>query len=240
MIKIVNESVKNLLFTLESYQNIRRSIIDRLDVEKESNIILYSIMIDEDKWNSPALQFLDKEDIDESDTSKDVKALQLIMNHISSLLSQKVSNCASLDSILESLNCALTKMGIANILENFDINYESIRIFLKNALDFLIVEEASLEDNESVSGSSDSIILNTIGINLLQFIKMIIGQLHSNNSEGTHSIIDNVFEYSKFKAEAFNFKMNLLKENLRETQQIKGRNTKLNQGVEESKGDENI
>lgn len=235
MIKIVNESVKDLLSSLESYQDIRRLIINELDVNKESNIILYSTLIDENKWGNAALQFLDKEDIDKSDISRDVKALQSIMKHISSLLSNKIDNCASLDSILESLNCALTKMGIANIIDNFDIDYESVRLFLKNALDFLIVEEASLEDEESEFRDSDSIILNTIGINLLQFIKMIIDQLHSNDSNSTHSIIDSVFEYSKFKAEAFNFKMNILKENLRDSQQIKGRNMKPKHLVEEMK-----
>eukprot|EP00344_Euplotes_crassus_P000540 CAMPEP_0197013154 /NCGR_PEP_ID=MMETSP1380-20130617/65287_1 /TAXON_ID=5936 /ORGANISM="Euplotes crassus, Strain CT5" /LENGTH=32 /DNA_ID= /DNA_START= /DNA_END= /DNA_ORIENTATION= len=32
-------------------------------------------------------------------------------------------------------------MGIGNILDSFAINFENIKFFLKNALDYLIVEE---------------------------------------------------------------------------------------------------
>jgi hypothetical protein len=41
MIKTVSRSVKDLLYSLESYQNIRHAIRDNLDTAKDSNIILY-------------------------------------------------------------------------------------------------------------------------------------------------------------------------------------------------------
>ena len=104
MIKIVSNSVKHLLYSLESFQELRNQIILKLDPQKESNAILYSIMLDDNKWDSNALQFFDRDDEDEGDTFKDVKALQSILKHAASLLDQKISNPASLDSILESLN----------------------------------------------------------------------------------------------------------------------------------------
>ncbi|CAI2381223.1 unnamed protein product [Moneuplotes crassus] len=237
MIKIVSDSVKHLLYSLESYQDIREKIIAELDVNKESNIILYSTMIDDQRWDSSALQFLDNEDIDETPTFKDVRCLQSILNHISGLLDEKIDNLASLDSILESLNCALTKMGIGNILDSFAINFENIKFFLKNALDYLIVEEITLEESSEID-TYTPVVLNTIGINLLQFVKMIIGQLHSNDSEGTNVIIDGVFEYSKLKAEAFTQKTNLLKVKLQEAQKFSHKTQKslIKEAEEESDG----
>jgi len=228
MVKIVSNSAKSLLSSLESYQDIRKKIINSLDVDKQSNIILYCAMADDTRWQTAELQFMDQDPEDKTDTYNEVKSLQAILKHVSSQLDQKYSDFATLDSILESLNCAVTKMGIANMFDNFDIDHNKISIFLKNAIDFLIVEESSFENEETEESKEDktqktAITLNTLGINLLQFIKMIIGHLHSKNQESTVTIIDGVLEYSKTKAEAFNIKMDLLKDRIKATQTSKSK-----------------
>jgi hypothetical protein len=95
MIKIVSESAKSLLSSLESYQSIRRKIIQLLDVSKQSNIILYCTMVDDNKWQSPELQLMDNEPEEKSDTYYDVKALQEILGYVGALLDQKYSDYAT-------------------------------------------------------------------------------------------------------------------------------------------------
>ena len=226
MIKIVSKSTKNLLYSLEWYQEIIKNIISKFDVNKESNVILYSIMIDENKIDSKTINLMEEEKtdpIDHTDQYLELKVMHKILTHVSELLDSKLTDFSMIDSVLESFNSALKRLGIANTLEIFNITYDKLSLFLKNALEFLIIEESPDENNEEskeeidIQSSSNSITMNSIGINLLKFIKVSIGYLYQYNKSCITPIIDWIFEYSRIKVELFNSKIQNLKLKIKQT-----------------------
>ena len=218
MIKVISDTVKKLLYTTESYQNIISKIVDNLDLSKESNIILFTTMIDENKIDIAFQISEDEKTIRETENK--------IMKHMSSLIDQKVTTSAGLDSILHSLNLSIKRYSLSKILDDFEITSDSIAKFLINFLTYLIDEETVNIEDEKEEPKKDiqdfndknAILLNTIGINILLFIKRTISSIHEQNNDNKNTIINKVLEYSKVKAEAFDFKMNLLKQTIKETQ----------------------
>ena len=213
MIKVISDNVKRLLYTTESYQNIIKKVIDNLDLSKESNIILFTTMIDENKVDVASQISEDEKIIRETEHK--------IMLHTCSLIDQKVTTPAGLDSILQSLNLSIKRYSLSKIFDDFEITSDSISKFLINSLNYLIEEEAVNEDQEEVkediqeTNEKNAILFNIL---FLQFTKRTISSIHQSNSESTYTIINKVLEYSKVKAEAFDFKMNLLKQTIKQTQ----------------------
>ena len=213
MIKVISDNVKRLLYTTESYQNIIKKVIDNLDLSKESNIILFTTMIDENKVDVASQISEDEKIIRETE--------HRIMLHTCSLIDQKVTTPAGLDSILQSLNLSIKRYSLSKIFDDFEITSDSISKFLINSLNYLIDEEAVNEDQEEVkediqeTNEKNAILFNIL---FLQFTKRTISSIHQSNSESTYTIINKVLEYSKVKAEAFDFKMNLLKQTIKQTQ----------------------
>jgi hypothetical protein len=124
-------------------------------------------------------------------------------------------------------------MGIGNLFDSFEVDHIKITTFLKNSIDFLIIEENTLEnENQEQSAeieisAKNAITINTIGINLLQFIKMIISHLNVKDSSSTNSIVDGILEYSKIKVESFNHKMDLLKDRSKKIDKLRKDKIKL-------------
>ena len=224
-IKIVSKSVKNLLYSLECYQEIIKNIVNKFDVDKESNIILYSIMIEESKIDTKALQLMEeeKESIDYTDQYLELRTMYKILKHVAEVIDTKLDDFSTIDSILESLNSALQRLGIANTLEMFSITYDQLAVFLKNAAEFLIVEESINEEKEEskeetkTQSSINYVAINSIGINLLKFIKKSIGYLYQYNPSCITPIIDWILEYSRIKVESFDIKIAQLKLKIKET-----------------------
>lgn len=218
IIKVISQAVKRLLYSTESYQGIISKVIKNLNLEKESNIILFNSMIDDNRFEKTGAV---------SEDEKSIRATEsLILTHISQFLDKKITSSASLDSILESLNLSLKRYGLTHLTTTFNITLEHISLFLLNSLEFIIASEQSIENSKSSNP------LNTIGISLLQFLKRTLSSLHSSSPVQANQIINSLLSYcSYYSIKASKFTEKVLKLRSMSKNSLKGR--KKNERIEQ-------